>query len=52
MIHIEIHKIITTEIMQSLYGHEILVQRHPVADRPVILPAISNSHEKGADNEA
>lgn len=34
------NKIITTDIMQSLYGKEILVQRHPEADRPIVLPAV------------
>ncbi len=34
------NEIITTDIMQSLYGNEILVQKHPAADRPVVLPAM------------
>ena len=39
------NKIITTDIMQSLYGHEILVQQHPETDRPVVLPATGSKRE-------
>ena len=51
------NKIITTDIMQSLYGKDILVQQHPTVDRPIIIPAISGvsenrvSHKEGAGNE-
>lgn len=49
-------EIITNDIMQSLYGKDILVQQHPEIDRPIILPAIStlNIHHagKGSNNEA
>ena len=40
------NEIITTDIMQSLYGHEILIQQHPEIDRPVVLPATGSKRER------
>lgn len=33
-------EVITPEVMRALYGDELLVQRHPDVDRPMVLPGV------------
>jgi len=41
-------KLLSSDVLNEVYGDEIVVSSHPTADRPVVLPAKGKRKDRGA----